>query len=857
MRANVEILSSKLLLCVQALLLSIIMPAQGLPALKDAPEITSGTLANGVKYYLVTNSVAKGLADVAIVRKSNDIVSARKELSSLPHFTDRLPYRFLSDKGVDYGHSGYIGSTPISTRFHFRNVPMIEKAVIDSTLMLSLDIIDGSQADQAIIISGDFDKGKILEEMKILSMTSSRRKGINTPYLYKWVSLDTLKCSRIDPANKEISSLAVQYVSKRTPPEYMNTMLPVITRMYSEELGSIICSRLTDELRTVDIPVAGVDFKYVSSAQTPGNETYTFAIHTDKGNTYDATSVLSSILAAVDQKGVSIDEYNEARRSYIASLTSAHRRLTTNDEYVTKCESAFLYGATLASEKSEAEFFASRDIADTTELRLFNSFAQALLSKTSNVSLQVAAPSEVRTDSIRNIFIKAWDKQVSDKTEYVYKVEKGDTLSLQRHPFRARVSNVKVEPISGGEIWTLSNGIRVMYKQTATSGSFSYAMLVRGGIDNVPGLSKGEGAFVSDMMGLCDVGGLTYYDFTKMLESNGISWNCSANLSDMRIIGNAPSSKLSLLIKSLISYANDRSVNPKSFKYYKSCESLRLEMEKGSSTYRQSVIDSIIHTDDLFSLGKLPSNLGDSLLVKADRYLDSQFSKSNDGVIVLIGDLNPKRVKSLLTKYAGWFSVAKDAIHRVYAQNSLSSGATTYTVNGQPHSMDIVMTAPMQYTADNYYAALISKLVVAHELVSALSESGMYVSVSGWFQLWPEDSYTLRISCEQADTNSLPATVSPEDAFAVLGKVRTVVNSLSDKYVPTSDLAQYKAFLTNIISNNASSTDFVVSNILTKSSEGKDLWTKSQEKVNAVGPEKVKEIISALNGGNKVEYVVQ
>jgi hypothetical protein len=54
MRANVEILSSKLLLCVQALLLSIIMPAQGLPALKDAPEITSGTLANGVKYYLVT-----------------------------------------------------------------------------------------------------------------------------------------------------------------------------------------------------------------------------------------------------------------------------------------------------------------------------------------------------------------------------------------------------------------------------------------------------------------------------------------------------------------------------------------------------------------------------------------------------------------------------------------------------------------------------------------------------------------------------------------------------------------------------------------------------------------------------------
>lgn len=244
-------------------------------------------------------------------------------------------------------------------------------------------------------------------------------------------------------------------------------------------------------------------------------------------------------------------------------------------------------------------------------------------------------------------------------------------------------------------------------------------------------------------------------------------------------------------------------------------------------------------------------------MVKTSRYLDNQFSKVNDGVIVLIGDLDPKRVKVLLTRYAGWFNTEKNAIHRDNKQVSLSSGATTYSVNGSRHSVDIVMTAPMQYTADDFYAAVISKLVVAHELVTALSESGMYVSVSGRFQLWPEDRYTLKISCEQADTNSLPAAVSPEDAFTVLGKVRSVINSLSEKYVPTSELSQYKSLMTNIISNNASSTDFIVSNILTKVSDGKDLWTKSQEKVNAVGPEKVKEIISALNGGNKVEYVVQ
>ena len=91
----------KYFLCSVVLGFSISMPAQNLPALQKDASITKGELANGISYYLVTNSTMKGVADFALVRKGmTDTLAARSELSSLPHFNKTIPYEFLSRKGI-------------------------------------------------------------------------------------------------------------------------------------------------------------------------------------------------------------------------------------------------------------------------------------------------------------------------------------------------------------------------------------------------------------------------------------------------------------------------------------------------------------------------------------------------------------------------------------------------------------------------------------------------------------------------------------------------------------------------------------------------------------------------------------
>ena len=55
---------------VAALLLSISVPAQNLPALPGDPAVKQGVLPNGMKYYLSSNPSSKGRADFALVQKT-------------------------------------------------------------------------------------------------------------------------------------------------------------------------------------------------------------------------------------------------------------------------------------------------------------------------------------------------------------------------------------------------------------------------------------------------------------------------------------------------------------------------------------------------------------------------------------------------------------------------------------------------------------------------------------------------------------------------------------------------------------------------------------------------------------------
>jgi len=846
----------RMLLLVLALLSPIMMPAQSLPALKQASEITSGVLPNGVAYYLVTNSVSKNLSDVAVVRKRADHSEARKEIAYLPHFTSIPPFRFLADKGVDYGKDGYIYSDEVSTVFSFRNILLNDKDIADSTMMMVFDIVSSSQADQAVVVSGDFDKAQILERLKLFSMTVPHRLGINYEYEYIWEPRERAEYIMEGSDYDSVSSLTAVYSTPRTPKEYMGTMQPLVSRMFAEEIGSIVKQRLYNSLRLSRVPAAKIDFDYKSSAAGPSDERYAFTIFTDSDHITQADSVMASVLAVIDSRGVSLPEYKDARNQHVSNVLRSSSDLITNDYYVRKCGASFIYGADLASLSTQTEFFVSRDLADTTELRMFNRFVKALFDKEKNLTVKVSSAFSPSETVLRNVFNSAWDKSAEDMTDYRYLVNYGDTLTLKGRQSKVKLKVVKSEYVSGGELWTFSNGVKVVFKNTGKGDSFNYGFMVKGGYDRVPGLKKGEGAFVSDLLNLYDVSGLHYRDFSNMLEANGISMTPSVSLSDLRLTGKAPSYKLELLLKSLLSVANDRRLNPQAYKYYVSNERLRLEMAEGSNAAMSAIMDTIVRPDFRFSSEKLSSSLSDDLYLKADKYFNEQFSKIDDGVIVIIGNMDAERTKKLLSRYLGGFRTETSYNLSSPILYDMTSGGIMYTTIGDEQHVDLLMTARIPYSSNNFFAARIAGYVIDKALVAALADTGMYSECESVFETQPQDCFVFKIFCSPCDPRGLPATVSRKDAVSVLQKIRVTIDDLASKELSGAKLAFIKKGLLNNLSSQASDPEWITGAVLLKYSEGKDLVTKYQEKINSVTSAKIKEIISELNNGSKVEYLV-
>ena len=851
-------------LSILLLLLTFSLGAQPLPSLPAASGVVTGTLPNGISYFLVSNPSSKGRADFALVQKgpAREDVS-RNALAELPHFQGERPYQFLAKLGVGYENFGFIRSTEASTTFFFHDVPVGQAAVRDTALLLLFDISETCPYEQALIVCGDVDKVVLRERMNVFSMMVTPRERVPEPDPYEWNPSETPIVRFSQAAPQEEATLTVRYSSPRTPREAMNTAQPLVTELFAEELGAIVRERAGRAFRDGGIPLAAVSSQYRGSDKGPGAELYSFTVTTDRNDLLRAAESLGAIFGELDTYGASLREFQGAKDRFLSSLAPAMVSLT-NGEWVEKCASAFLYGAGLSDPEYVTSFFTSRNIASQRELELFNDFVSALLDPAKALILRYVSSVQIDSESLKSAFAAGWSS-VSDMTavrEYVS--NQSDTLGLYVPKVKARLKQTVTEPVTGGELWTFANGMRVIYKRsTAVKGMFSYGFLLNGGFADVPDLAQGEGGFIADMLALNDIGGTTGASFLKMLESNGISFNPSVSLTDFRIAGRAPSSRLQLLLKSLLTLSRERAVNADAYGYYRACERLRLSMDRRQHDGIHAVVDSIMCPDYRYMAGKRPYGLTDDLPQRAAEYFDGIFSSCNDGVLVLVGDLDPYMLKKVLPRYMGGFMTGGMHSTRPQVDFNLRSGWSTYTVDardsvvgsGEP-CITVAESAMLPFTPERYFSFRVAAMELRKHLAGALAGTGMYAEVSDELELFPAERLSLRIVCRPASEEGLPSDVVPEDPLRVLGVLRSALAAFTAEGPAAASLASSKAALLSVLDTSVTDPAFLTEAAMMRYSAGKDMVTGYKSKVGAVTPASVKEVLSALDSGSKVEYVV-
>lgn len=868
--------------------------AQELPAIPEDSRISYGLLPDGVEYYIVSNSTCKGFADLSLVWRlgepggedSLSVSGAAPASLSVPEALDLArgylagtdlfpapgPEQFLRRNGIQGSSCGYVETRDNALIFNFSRIDLSKgSSLTDSLYLMVFDMVRGysravreagaSDCGQAIMISGDIDKDAVLGKFRMLSLfvpETGARKPVS-PYV--WYPGDSLRCVSSAVPGARVASVTAEYALERVPEKYMKTVLPVVSDQMGEELGMILSNRLERHFRAAGIPVAGVDYRFTGSALWDGDETYSLTVRTVPENVRQVIPAVSSVLSQLAASGVPVPEYAQARKTVGRQLKlQAGEYVLDNSSYIERCRSSFLYGASLASPAERYSFFESSGLADSSGQRFFNRFASSLIDSTKNMTLVCISDSSVPSPAeTGSLFMDAWGREDAHDTVCTSGLyaDLADTLRFRVDPVKCRIRRTRTESMSGGLLWEFSNGMKVVYKKVPSDGEFWYSLLVRGGFSSARGLEPGQGAFFSDILGLYDVCGMDAGDFGNLLSAMGIDMDRKVNATDMRISGRAPSDSFWFLMKVLIGMTKYSSADSAAFSYYMECEKQRLYAGSGLAEDRLVAIDSIMCPGYSYSTLKSADVLTGDLLDIADSYFRSQFSRVNDGVLVLVGDLDEYELRKKLPEYIGNFVTGKRVLPRGYQKTQTVSGESTYTVNGKRRSLDVAMTAPLQLSILNYMAAEIAVMTLRDTMVTAVSGMGASVNVSSLFYAAPAEKLSVVISAEDCDTLNFASGNSTFRPVRALFTVRSILDGLSAEGITQSRLDMYKASLKNIMATEQSDPAYWTEILPLRFSSGKDIHTDWSARIDEVTVDMVRDIISSLDNGGKVEYIVR
>lgn len=851
--------------------------AQNVKVLPADPAIKTAVMPNGMKCYIVTNPSLSGVADFALIQNTGSetipcvgrervVEIAREGLASYPRLLSPSVQDYFTSLGAFVESEGFVRVTEDATVYRFHNVNISKtRTALDSTLFVLMDMAGracGSDdhvlrkwytpSDQAIVIAGDIDAAKVTEKLTMLSYmlpaseSAPRRE-------YEWKSDDTVRVSVFSDTLSSAALFKALWRMPRTPLDMMNTLQPAVLRKNLTELSSIASEMISKSLKDKNIPYAEVRSVYRLPMNHLSDETFEIQVYSAQEDVLAVSSVVSEVMSSLETAGVSARDLNIAQSLFYDEMDRHSRlRKSSNARYIEQCVDAFLYNASLTTEAEVVRYMKSRSMSDSTRCAIFKSIVSAAISPDANLSLECrTGRNSVNTDSLRGAFCSGWEK---GRSAVIDTCSPTPVPSLPLPSGKVRVRSVRKEYLSGGDIWTLSNGMRVALTKVGGKEYVDWTLAVPGGYGSVKDLERGEAAYLSEYLDWCNIAGVDFATLKKTLSRRGMTLELKVDHAVTTLSGRVGKNDMEYLVRNLLAVANNSVPDPADYAYDVLCEPLRLEAQKGTRHERMLRIDSLMCPDYRYSLFK--DGLSDKFLYKAESFFKEVFSNMNSAILVLAGNVDEKLLKKALQEYAGGFRTSKKCFSRPVPGYQMTAGVQTVYESGQDNSVDIVMSAPVSLTAENYYMSAIASMYLRSLLSQAVTGRGLGIQLSHKCSLYPQERFSVSISLREVSVDGFAVGTSHKEPEDALASVRSLLKDL-DKVGPDElELKSYKTHLKRRVADELKNSEFWLTAVPMRYLEGKDLVSGYEAKIDAVTVDDVKSMLGALSRGTRVEYII-
>lgn len=611
--------------------------AQQIPSFPMDSTVVTGTLPNGLTYYIRHNETPKGQADFHIAQKVGSILEEDNQ-RGLAHFLEHMCFNgtknypgnslisYLESIGVKFGShlNAYTGAD--ETVYKITNVPTARTEVTDSVLLILHDwadalLLDGEEIDkergviheewrqrnvgqmrildqllptvypgskyayrmpigtmevvdnfphqalrdyyeawyrpdlQGIIVVGDIDVERT--ERVIKEMFGDIEMPQNAPERVEFEVPDTPGTIYAFAADPEQTNSIVYIMFKQNvlPRELRNTPAYTSFKFITTMIQSMLNTRFNDlTMSNPDVPFAVAYANYDHFLLSSTKDAFSVITAAKADNVTETVKWAYREVLRAKRGGFTQGEYERAKAEYLASLEKSYnnRASMENEVYTQDIIRHFIDGTPLTD--SETEYQTAKQMAAFIDINTINDMFAAMIADDNRVVLGML-PESITLPSESEILAAMQAVDAEEIEAFTDNVREDPLVPSLAAPGTI-VSATPVDGFDNAEIWTLSNGARVILMPTTfKNDEIIFSAVAGGGLSQVyTTVSPSDGIALSAYATEYGIGAYSNSDLQKYLAGKKASIRPTFRLYTTEISGSTTPKDLPVFMELLYGY---------------------------------------------------------------------------------------------------------------------------------------------------------------------------------------------------------------------------------------------------------------------------------------------------------------
>ena len=516
--------------------------------------------------------------------------------------------------------------------------------------------------NQAVVVVGDVDPDHVENQIRTLwkSLPGNKNKKLrNKRQVSSFPMLQRPEAPIVTVQTDDEQGAGMLQIQLRLPiltADERQTITGLKEYLKGELISRMLVSRLDEAENVADSPINHTGIGVKGFMMSKSEDALMIRTDCKPEDILRATEIIAKELRRVCRDGFSDDELEESRDELKADLDKSFmgRDAKSNTDIAKEIASQFLSGGPIPSE--EVKYQILQTLLKNIGTQELTEYMSALLPANGQGSVIIAyAPTPedgqtvIDSDKLSELFLTADISAMQP-----FSLPNLPELEIESLPTPGSIVSEISDPVFGNKVWTLSNGVKVNWKNMASGDD-----LIR-----IKGYSPGgfaadfdtEGGvlyqIVNDGLSLGRTGNLSSSDLKRFLGKKGIKGSLAIEKTEETVEALAPADQLETAMQLIYLKSTALTEDTLSFRMLKERKEIKLRNQKGNATFAMGdSIHNYVYRQHPFGY-KLRA--GDLDKIESDDVFNlyrKRFGDMGDFTFYIVGELDEKELRDMVCRY--------------------------------------------------------------------------------------------------------------------------------------------------------------------------------------------------------------